>query len=457
MNPKHIQHLFWRSGFGTQPQDFDKSSNVNKTEIVEALFRESKYYAPLKIDINALSNLSYKEISKSTVFKRDFIKRSREKLKNFNREWLYRMVNSNAVLRERMTLFWANHFIVEDHNIIHYQKYNNTLRKHALGNFREFVKAISKEPSMIKYLNLRQNKKDSPNENFSRELMELFTLGVGNYSNEDIKEASKAFTGYNFEFNGDFKFETRFHDDGFKYFFGKSGRYDGDDIIDIILDQKQCARFICKKVYSYFVNKNVVQKHVDYMVSILYPNYNIEELMRFVFMSDWFYNSENIGTKIKSPTDLLVGIHKMVPIAYNDSLELIKIQRMLGQTLLNPPNVAGWEGGRSWITSNSILLRLKTPSLLLNNGLIPTKTKGDFYDKYSENYKRRVKKQFFNVSVNWESFDKTYKNFSYEDFKTCLIVPELQENAESVIDNLSHKSLRDSCIQIMSLPEYQMC
>lgn len=457
MNSKHIQHLYWRSGFGMLPQDFEQISHLNKTQIVNILIKESKQYAPLKIDINALSNLSFQEVNKSTVFKRNFIKRSRKKLKTFNLEWLYRMVNSKAVLRERMTLFWANHFVVEDRNIIHYQKYNNTLRAFALGNFREFVKAISKEASMIKYLNLRQNKKDSPNENFSRELMELFTLGVGNYTNEDIKEASKAFTGYHFEFNGEFKFELREHDDGFKYLFGKSGRYDGDDIIDIILDQKQSARFICEKIYSYFVNKTIIKEHIDQMVSVFYPDYNIEKLMQFVFMSDWFYNTENIGTKIKSPIDLLVGIQKTIPITYNDSIELIKIQHMLGQTLLNPTNVAGWEGGKSWITSNSILLRLKTPSLLLNNGLIPAKEKGDFYDRYSEIYKKRVKKQFFKVSADWENFDETYRNISFKELKEYLIVPELNPDTESVINRLNHSSLRDSCIQIMSLPEYQMC
>lgn len=457
MNSKHIQHLYWRSGFGMLPQDIEQNSHFNKTQIVDTLINESKQYVPLKIDINALSNLSFQEINKSTVFRRDFLKRSQEKLKTFNLQWFYRMGNSKALLRERMTLFWANHFVVEDHNIIHYQKYNNTLREHALGNFREFVKAISKEASMIKYLNLRQNKKDSPNENFTRELMELFMLGEGNYTNEDIKEASKAFTGYSFEFKGEFKYESRYHDDSFKYLFGKSGRYDGDDVIDIILDQDQCARFICEKIYSYFVNKNVVHQHVDYMVSIFYPNYNIEELMRFVFMSDWFYNTENIGTKIKSPIDLLVGIQKTIPITYKDSLELIKIQRMLGQNLLNPPNVAGWEGGKYWVTSNTILLRLKTPSLLLNNGLIPAKEKGDFYDRYSEIYKKRVKRQFFKVSADWESFNKIYKNITIKDLKEHLIVPELNPDTESVINGLNHSSLKASCIQLMSLPEYQMC
>ncbi|WP_250433469.1 DUF1800 domain-containing protein [Hanstruepera flava] len=457
MDSKELKHLYWRSGFGINLQELNALSNFSKKQIVDRLILESKQFIPLLIDVNSLKNLSFQEINKSEVFKRDFLKKSREKLKVFNLEWIYRMTNSTAMLRERMTLFWANHFVVEDNNILHFQKYNNTLRAHALGDFRVLVKAISKEASMIKYLDLKQNKKDSPNENFSRELMELFTLGVGNYANYDIKEASKAFTGYSFEFNGKFKYDERNHDNGFKHLFGRSGRYDGDDVIDIILDQKACAQFICKKIYAYFVNKNIVQEHIDSMVSVFYPDYNIEDLMRFVFMADWFYNEENIGTKIKSPTELLIGIQKVIPITYDNPNELIKIQGLLGQALLNPPNVSGWEGGKSWITSNTVLFRLKTASLLLNNGLISVKESGDFYDRYSEAYTKRIKRQFFKVSVNWDDFDESYKNMSFEGIKNQLILTNLNLETEQVLDNLSHASKRDSCIQIMSLPEYQMC
>lgn len=457
MNSKHLQHLYWRAGFGISPNELDRLTTLGRKGIVDNLLDESKQFIPLKIDINTLRNLTFQEVNKSTVFKREFIKKSREKLKVFNLEWVYRMSRSTTLMRERMTLFWAEHFVCEDRNILHYENYNNTLRKYALGDFREFVKAISKEASMIKYLDLSQNKKNATNENFARELMELFTLGVGAYTDEDIKEASKAFTGYNFEFHGEFKFNDRHHDYGFKYLFDKSGRYDGDDIIDIILDQKQCARFICEKIYAYFVNENLVDVHIDDMVSVLFPNYNIEELMRFVFMSDWFYNSENMGTKIKSPTELLVGIQRIIPISYKDPTELIKIQRMLGQTLLNPPNVAGWEGGKSWITTNTILLRLKTPSFLLNNGLISAKNNGDFQDRYSEAYKKRVKRQFFKVTPNWDSFDKDYKNISFNELKEQLIQSKISDDTELIIDDLNHASMRDNCIQLMTLPEYQMC
>ena len=458
MNLKQIQHLYWRAAFGINPKSLQGLATSSKMDVVDNLIKESQLVVPLGINTSYFNGLTAQDVNKSVDRRREIVKKSREKLKEFNLEWLYRMTNSKAQLRERMTLFWACHFVCEDNNnILHFQRYNNTLREYALGDFREFVKAISKEASMIKYLNFRQNKANAPNENFSRELMELFTLGLRQYSNEDIKEASKAFTGYNFDFQGEFIFENNSHDDGFKYFFGKSGHYDGDDIIDIILDQKQCAKFICEKIYTYFVNENLVDAHIDDMVSVFFPNYNIEQLMRFVFMSDWFYNAENMGTKIKSPTELLVGIQRVVPISYNNPLELIKIQRMLGQLLLQPPNVAGWQGGRAWITSNTILFRLKTPSLLLNNGLISAKNKADFNDRYSEVYKKRVKKQFFKVSANWEYFEKTYRNMSFSTLKEFLIQGEINVETELLIDELSHTSIQDSCIQLMSLPEYQMC
>ena len=171
-----------------------------------------------------------------------------------------------------MTLFWANHFVCGGKNILHMQKFNNTLRKHALGNFRDFVKAISKEGAMISYLNGNQNRKQKPNENFSRELLELFTLGVGNYSEKDIKEIARSFTGYNFDYKGHFLLRQRLHDYGRKTVFGKRGLFNGNNVIDIIVDQRQCAQFICEKIYRYFVNDSIVPSHVNEMVSVFYED-----------------------------------------------------------------------------------------------------------------------------------------------------------------------------------------
>jgi len=228
-----------------------------------------------------------------------------------------------------MTLFWANHFVCKDKNIVHVQQYNNVLRKYALGNFGDFIKAISKEASMLKYLNNKQNRKNKPNENFARELMELFTLGQGNYSEEDIKESARAFTGYNNNFSGEFKLNQKHQDTGEKVFLGKKGNFDGDDITDIILTQKQCARFVCKKIYKYFVNETINEANLEEITNVFYNDYNIESLMKHILTSNWFYDEKNIGSKIKSPIELLAGIYKIVPFKIENIEQQLLIQRLL--------------------------------------------------------------------------------------------------------------------------------
>jgi len=196
MNSKHIQHLYWRGAFGLNIQDFNKLHHKNKKQLVNSLFETSKNTTPLKVaSFNDIKQ--YKDFrSLSVEQRRKLQKENRNKIIDFNIAWVDRLFNPNEVLRERMTLFWANHFVCKAQNIFHIQQFNHILRKNALGNFGDFVKEVSKSASMIKYLNAKQNKKQSPNENFARELMELFTLGVGNYSEKDIKESAKAFTGW---------------------------------------------------------------------------------------------------------------------------------------------------------------------------------------------------------------------------------------------------------------------
>ena len=174
-----------------------------------------------------------------------------------------------------MTLFWTNHFVCQNNQIQFIQQYHNTVRANALGNLGDFTKAVAKEPAMLAYLNNKQNKKGSPNENFARELMELFTLGQNQYTEKDIKEAARAFTGYNNDYKGNFVFRKRQHDHEPKTFFGKTGNFTGDDIIDIILEKKECATFICKKIYAYFVNDKINEQHINEMISVFYKDYNI--------------------------------------------------------------------------------------------------------------------------------------------------------------------------------------
>ena len=317
--------------------------------------------------------------------------------------------------------------------------------------------AVSKEASMLKYLNTKQNRKKEPNENFARELMELFTLGEGQYSETDVKEAARAFTGYNHDLRGNFKFRKFQHDAGKKDFLGNSGNFKGDDIIDIILEQRQCARFVCEKIYSYFVNDNVNYDHIEEISEVFYKDYNIENLMRYIFSSDWFYDDNNIGVKIKSPIEFLVGMRNIVPITFQNRKDLLKIQKLLGQVLLFPPNVAGWKGGKNWIDANTMMLRLKLPSVILSNAKISIQEKGEFEDSYEKYYTTKKRKQFVKADVDWEQFDKTFEGTAFDELKDIILATNLSKGAKDYISGLNQNSKRNFCVQLMSLPEYQMC
>jgi uncharacterized protein (DUF1800 family) len=458
MKTIHIQHLYWRAGFGINPNELSVLTGKSKTEIVKRLFRASSSFSPLKINTPEIDAAINKMKKPSKAKLRELIKNSNQKSLEFNVAWIKRQTNTDELLRERMTLFWANHFVCEDKNIVHIQQYNNTLRKNALGHFGDFVKEISREASMIKYLNNKQNIKAKPNENFARELLELFTLGNGNYSEIDIKEAARAFTGWNHTIKGEFVFRKFQHDFYNKEFLGTTGNFTGDEIINIILKEKQCARFICMKIYKYFVNENLDNSHIEAMTSIFYKDYSIEKLMRFVFASDWFYDSKNIGTKIKSPIELLVGINKVVPVAFANDIGLLRLQKILGQVLLRPPNVAGWKGGKTWIDSNTMMIRLKLPSVLLSNAIIALEEKGDLKDSYQMYYSRmnQIKKKL-ETTPDWSYFEKSYRNTSLQGLINNLILSNLNKGTEQLLNKLKFKSKKDFCIQLMSLPEYQLC
>lgn len=459
MEQKHIQHLYNRLGFGILPNDIAKLSKQSKKAVVTNLFDASKKVSPIKQDVSEIKNLLGDSYLTARENIREVQKLSRELAPKLNIAWVKRMSNPSELVREKMTLFWSNHFVCEDNNYIYRENYHNTLRRHALGNFRDFVIAVSKEAAMTKYLNTKQNKKQKPNENFARELMELFTLGVGNYTEEDIKEAAKAFTGYSHDIHGNFLFRRRVHHTGIKTFFGKSGNFNGEDIIDIILEERRCAQFICEKIYRYFVNDTLNNKHVEAMTNVFYKDYNIDALMRFMCTASWFYDQENIGTKIKSPVELLVGMNTLVPTKFNNQRQFLYLQRTLGQVLLDPPNVAGWKGGKNWIDSNTITLRLKLPSLLLNSAYISKAKKGQ-NDAQMEQRKKYFKKNFgkrFNVESDWSYFNKQFKNVDINQLDKYVLACEVSPTTQNYLNALEKVSKQEYCVQLMSLPEYQMC
>jgi hypothetical protein len=276
--------------------------------------------------------------------------------------WAKRMLTTNRPLEEKLALFWHGHFATSDDKLRDYRK---SLKQLALfrtagnGNFRDLLIGVAKDPAMLVYLDAGENIKGSPNENFSREILELFTMGVGNYTEKDIREAARAFTGWTND-SLTFVVKPELHDEEEKTFLGQSGNFDGTDIINIVLEQDVTARFIAAKLYRYFVHTEPSAHLVTQLgKQFKEENYDIASLLHTIFLARDFYSPHAYGTQIKSPVHLVVSTYRKLGLTDIPGVpDFNTATRTLGQELFHPPNVAGWEGGRSWVT----------PALLLERG-----------------------------------------------------------------------------------------
>lgn len=275
--------------------------------------------------------------------------------------WLYRMRHSPAPLLEKMTLFWHGHFATSAAKVTEVPlmfRQNRLLRQHALGNFEKMVQGIARDPAMLLYLDSATNRKTHPNENFAREVMELFCLGVGNYTEKDIQELARCFTGWEIQY-GEFKFNPYQHDNGSKTVLGKSGNLDGDEGIRAILEQPAAAEFLCTKLVRYFVADDVpISKELiaPLAETMRENNYVSAPVVEMILSSRLFYSEAARGQKIRSPVELGIGFLKSLDAAANMQ-DLARQLREVGQLPLFPPNVKGWNGGREWINSSTLLGR----------------------------------------------------------------------------------------------------
>jgi uncharacterized protein (DUF1800 family) len=275
--------------------------------------------------------------------------------------WADRMVATNRPLQEKMALFWHGHFATGEEKIRDYRKMEQQLslfHRRATGSFRALLIDVARDPAMLAYLDAAQNVKGAPNENFAREVMELFTMGVGHYTERDIREAARAFTGW-IDDDLAFKLDTDKHDDGQKSFLGRTGNFDGVDILTSILEQKVTAEFIAGKLYRFFVREELSEPLQARLGAILRDNnYEIAPLLRTLFLSRDFYSAPSFGTHIKGPLELIVSTYRKLGVKRLPGIpDLNVVSRELGQILLNPPTVAGWAQGRTWITPGLLLAR----------------------------------------------------------------------------------------------------
>lgn len=275
--------------------------------------------------------------------------------------WADRMLNSNAPLQEKMALFWHGHYAVNESKVRDYRKLLNELElfhEMGTGSFRELMVAVAQDPAMLSFLDAGVNVKGAPNENFAREIMELFTMGVGNYSETDIREAARAFTGWNYV-DVDFVINEDQHDASQKTFLNRTGNFDGIEIIDIIMEQEVTAEYIAGKLYRFFVRDDLDPSLKIELGNILRANdYEIAPFLETVFLSQDFYSSASVGTQIKSPVQLAVSSYRKMGLhAVPGVPDFNSATGALGQSLFRPPTVAGWAGGRSWITPGLLLER----------------------------------------------------------------------------------------------------
>jgi uncharacterized protein (DUF1800 family) len=477
------QHLMWRAAFGPSAAQMEELKTISPAQLYKALQKASskkpEYLDATDDYLKGLMKGIDDEGKRQQMDKeerRNIQQQTRQAIKGLNLLWLDQMVDSEAQLREKMSFFWHGHFAARNLNVFFQQSMLDVIRHNTLGNFRDLLHEVSKSAAMLNFLNANQNRKDHPNENFAREVMELFTMGRGNYSEKDVKEAARAFTGWGANIRGEFVFRKFSHDDGNKTFLGKTGNFDGDDVLDILLEQQQTARYITQKVYRFFVNENIDKEKTEWLSKRFYQsNYNISGLMEDIFTSDWFYDEKNIGAKIKSPIELIAGIRRILPMKLENEDTQLLLQRVLGQTLFYPPNVAGWPGGKSWIDSSTLMMRMRLPQLISDKDEFNVKPKSDDDqmmgrmdpDDASKGGGKPMGKAGKPIvaEIEWDFFLKNFESVPREQLVDALNKELLQIKPAYPMDLVKHYAdgqsresfVKTAAIQIMSTPEYQMC
>jgi uncharacterized protein (DUF1800 family) len=316
---------------------------------------------PLKNNAAAMTGMTMSEADRREARRLEQVK-AREEITTLRTWWLDRMRNSTHALREKAVLFWHGHWATSFQKVnspfLMWQQ-NETFRSHALGQFEPFAQAMTRDPAMIRYLDLQASKAECPNENFARELMELFTLGEGHYTEDDIRESARAFTGYGVsQKSGGFNFVKRHHDYGTKRFFGKQGEFSGDEIVSIIVSQPRCPEFLSEKVWAFYAGRKPGNELRDKLARhYRSTGLHTGEYLREIFLSREFYSPEIMRRQIKGPVQWLVQSSNIFEVPLPPARLTQNALSQLGQVLFAPPNVKGWDEGRAWITASTLLLR----------------------------------------------------------------------------------------------------
>ncbi len=352
---RKVAHLHRRAGFGATWGALQRDLRDGPAGSIDRLFRPPE---PTEEEQQILDLLRQGVLDTKDA----------ERLKAW---WLYRIVYGADPLREKLTLFWHGHFATSNHKVLSVPlmlRQNELFRRHALGDFAELLRGVCSDPAMLVWLDGGNSPKEKPNENFGREFQELFTLGLGHYTEKDVREAARAFTGwadghaYSFPPRHDFHFDEAHFDDGEKTFLKQTGHWGAADIVRITLEQPACALFLCRKLYRYFVGENAPPS-ADLLAPLVRElrshNYSVRHVVEIILRSRHFFSAAAYRQRIRGPVEFSAGLVRVleVPRGNVNLLALAAACERQGQDLFYPPNVKGWDGGRTWLTSTTLLER----------------------------------------------------------------------------------------------------
>jgi uncharacterized protein (DUF1800 family) len=486
---RKARHLLNRAGFGVPRSRWERLTGVGAESAVRELVFYEKQFESSSMPRLVLDNPSRTE---TRDMYGDLDEEGRRDLRNERRRaerksitelkgwWMDRMLTTKRPLQEKLALFWHGHFATSAQKVtvpLHNWQVNDIARRNASGNFKTLAIEMGQSPAMLHYLDNRRSTKRQPNENWARELMELFTMGVGNYSEGDIKNSARAFTGWNCD-HEKFVYREDQHDFDSKTFMGRTGTFDGWDVFDIIFDQPVTAEYIAGELWTYFAYANPEPEIVSGLSATLRDHdFELKPMLEQLFSSRAFYSDKAIGTQIKSPAQLIIQLCSDLGIDDPPYALVVSAMRQLGQDLLNPPNVKGWDGGEAWINANALLYRYNLPGTLI----APRSTRDDRMQQNKKNPEMTNDSMMAERNPNRPAPWDANAFFGQFDFKTvgecldvltehCLSVQlspaqratiieamDARERTPMTPNSVSGKRMRTALHLLTSSAEYQLC
>lgn len=476
-------HLLNRAGFGGTPEEIKKLADLGRDGAVDYLLEYEKTPDPTpdpawaKPDPERMRHAA--EVYRNGTpeerrqLQKEMQQMQRQRIMELRDWWLQRMAGGPRPLQERMALFWHGHFATSFEKVrdaYFMWRQNDIFRRLATGNWTMLLLEVGKDPAMLVWLDQAQSRKEHPNENFAREVMELFALGEGHYTEHDITEAARALTGWSLDRQEQsYVYRPFLHDNGDKTIFGQTGNFDGDDFIGMIVAQPQSAKFITGKLWNYFAGEVPPEKLNDALAADFRANgNNFKPFLHTMFRSEEFYSPDIVRNQVKSPVQWLVGSVRMLESELPPPLVSWGMLRQLGQDIFAPPNVKGWDGGITWITTNTLLTRYNDAQALVQ-GTLPPLTASDFRGKGAGNGEKAMK-ALQRLRVGGVKVEKILTPEQRDDnhaiiaaLQNRLFQTDLKKDQQEALQEFldAKKKMSDADILtairlMMSTPEYQV-